>query len=109
VRAIREEQVAALVAVPGIGRKTAERLVVELRDKLTGLGASGPAPARGDGVLPRSGRFDDAAAALVQLGYTPAIANDALRQIGAEADGLTTEDLVRRALSRLGRSALVTR
>lgn len=109
VRAIREEQLAALVAVPGIGRKTAERLVVELRDKLDGMPGSGPSPARVGGVLPRSARFDDAAAALIQLGYPPAVAQDALRQVSAEHDGLSPEDLVRRALARLGRGALVAR
>ena len=59
-RAIREEQVGLLTSVPGIGKKTAERLVVELRDKLGDVAA----PARDGGVLPRSEPWNDAVAAL---------------------------------------------
>lgn len=108
-RAIREEQVSAIVAVPGIGRKTAERLVVELRDKLDFLIASGPPRSRGDAVLPRSGCFDDAVAALVTLGYSATQAQEAVRKAGGESTDLSLEDLVKRALSRLGRAAALAR
>src|SRR5205814_572947 len=53
VRAIRGEQVGALTTVPGIGRKTAERVIVELRDKLEAPVSAG----RDTGVLPKSGRL----------------------------------------------------
>jgi len=114
VRAIREEQVGALVAVPGIGRKTAERLVVELRDKLDFLPASGAtaAPAargRESALLPRAGRFDDAVAALVTLGYSAAQAQDAVRRAGGEGPDLPLEDIVKRALARLARPAVLSR
>jgi Holliday junction DNA helicase RuvA len=102
VRAIRGEEVGALVAVPGIGRKTAERLVVELRDKLEGV----PLPARDGGVLPRGGQFEDAVAALTSLGYTAAQARDAVRQAGAGGEDLALEELVRRALVLLGKAVL---
>lgn len=115
-RAIRDEHLAAIVAVPGIGRKTAERLVVELRDKLDflALAASGPAApaggaARTAGVLPRSERFDDAVAALVHLGYAPTQAQDTIRRVAEGESELSLEDLVRRGLARLSKSALVTR
>lgn len=105
-RAIRDENLAALVAIPGIGRKTAERLVVELRDKLdvitTAAGAT-PAP-REEGVLPRSQKFDDAVAALVQLGYSPGQAQDAIRRASEGDEDLSLEHLVRRALGRLGKA-----
>ncbi len=109
-RAIREEHVGVLVAIPGIGRKTAERLVVELRDKLEGLPlapAAVPAPkASGPrGVLPRSERFDDAVAALVRLGYTAPQAQEVVRQVGAGLDEASAEDLVRRSLAQLGKAA----
>jgi Holliday junction DNA helicase RuvA len=104
-RSIREEQVGALVAIPGIGRKTAERLIVELRDKLETL----PAPAREAGVLPRSGRFDDAVAALVRLGYTSTQAQEAVRKAGTSGSDLSTEDLVKRSLATLGKSAVLAR
>ena len=109
-RAIRDENIGAIVAVPGIGRKTAERLVVELRDKLEFLPLSAPAK-RGssDGVLPRSERFEDAVAALVTLGWSGAQAQEAVRKAAEEAGEVTTEALVKRALARIGRAAVVQR
>ena len=104
-RAIREEQVGSLVAVPGIGRKTAERLIVELRDKLDAP-IAGP---REGGILPRSERFQDAVAALTRLGYTAVQAQDAVRKVSDTADDLSLEDLVRRALARLGKPAVAVR
>ncbi|HTM57632.1 MAG TPA: Holliday junction branch migration protein RuvA [Candidatus Udaeobacter sp.] len=109
-RAIRAESIAELVAVPGIGRKTAERLVVELRDKLEllGLEAGAPAP-KGAPALPRSEKIDDAVAALTRLGYTPAQAQDALRRVSEGHDELNLEALVRRSLALLTRSATAAR
>ncbi|HET7224092.1 MAG TPA: Holliday junction branch migration protein RuvA [Candidatus Eisenbacteria bacterium] len=109
-RAIREEQVGVLVQVPGIGRKTAERLVVELRDKLEAGGpAAGPVAAPRDAtrVLPHAERWEDAVAALVTLGYTASQAQDAVRHAASDEPELSVEQIVRRALSRLGK-ALVT-
>jgi Holliday junction DNA helicase RuvA len=106
-RAIREEHLGALVAIPGIGRKTAERLVVELRDKLEALPPQGAgATDERRGVLPRSERFDDAVAALVRLGYTASQAQEAVRKIGSSADELSLEDLVRRSLAVLSKAAV---
>jgi len=104
-RAIREEQVGALVGIPGIGRKTAERLIVELRDKLETL----PGPAREAGVLPRSERFEDAVAALIRLGYTAGQAQEAVRKAAAGGNDLTPEDLVKRSLASLGKAAAMSR
>jgi Holliday junction DNA helicase RuvA len=113
-RAIRDQNIAALVAIQGVGRKTAERLVVELRDKLDVLAAAGattaPAPpAGGRGVLPRSERFDDAVAALVRLGYSASQAQDVVRRVSEEGETASLEDLVRRALSRLNRATAAAR
>jgi len=112
-RAIRDENIAALVGIPGVGRKTAERLIVELRDKidvLAAAGAAGKAAASGAetprGVLPRSERFDDAVAALVKLGYSAAQAQDTIRRVAEGEESLSLEDLVRRALARLGKAAV---
>jgi Holliday junction DNA helicase RuvA len=111
-RAIRDENIAALVGIPGVGRKTAERLIVELRDKIDVIAAAGApgraagGPDKAKGVLPRSERFDDAVAALVKLGYSGPQAQDTIRRVAeAEAD-LSLEDLVRRALARLGKAAV---
>jgi len=106
-RALREEHVGALVAIPGIGRKTAERLIIELRDKLDGVAPV--AAARESGVLPRSERFEDAVAALVRLGYTSAQAQESVRRVAGEAAEGSLEDLVRRALALLGKPAVTAR
>jgi Holliday junction DNA helicase RuvA len=106
-RAIRDENLGAITAVPGVGRKTAERLVVELRDKLAFLPI---APAAGAGaatarekkpkVLEKNERYEDAIAALVSLGYPAAQASDVVRRVGEDAgDGATAEELVKRSLA----------
>jgi len=106
-RAIRDENLAQLVGIPGVGRKTAERLVVELRDKmeLAVTAQSSPAAAPERGVLPKSERFEDAVAALVRLGYSQAQAQDAVRKVAGSEDDLSLEALVRQALARLSKSA----
>jgi len=109
VRAIREESIASLVAVPGIGRKTAERLVVELRDKLDAFapsatpGAAAGAAPRTASVLPRNEKFEDAVAALTRLGYTAAQSQDVLRRVSEGHEDLALEALVKRALALLAR------
>jgi holliday junction DNA helicase RuvA len=106
-RAIRDENLVTLTAVPGIGRKTAERLVVDLRDKLeivtAAAAAAAPVPA------PDAGRWDDAVAALVRLGYSRPQAIQTVKDVVREDGDLTIEDVVRRALGRLGRQAAVAR
>jgi len=107
-RAIRDENVASLVAIPGVGRKTAERLVVELRDRLD-IVAAAEVPPRQTGVLPRSERFEDAVAALVRLGYSGTQAQEAVRRAAEAGESASLEDLVRRALLRLGKAVATTR
>ncbi|HEV7136662.1 MAG TPA: Holliday junction branch migration protein RuvA [Steroidobacteraceae bacterium] len=88
---VQSEDVATLIKVPGIGRKTAERLVVEMRDRLE---TSGPAAASAvpAGASPEAEAFS----ALVALGYKPA---EATRLLKAAAPGThSTEELIRRAL-----------
>ena len=104
-RAIRDEQVGALVAVPGIGRKTAERLIVELRDKIE---VAPGGPVAGPSLL-RPELHKDAIAALTRLGYTPAQAQDTLRQVTVGHEDLTLEDLVRRSLAVLSKPAAMSR
>ncbi len=102
VKAIRDENVAALTAIPGIGRKTAERLVVELRDKLE-LPAAVPA---GHGVLSGAERFEDAVAGLMHLGYSRGEALGAVRKVAEGGERMSVEDLLRAALARLSRPAV---
>jgi len=105
-RAIREENLAQLVGIPGVGRKTAERLVVELRDKLelavTAQTAAAPSERA---VPPRSQHFDDAVAALVRLGYSQGQAQDAVRKVAGTDEDLSLEALVRQSLGRLSKAA----
>ncbi len=96
VRSIRERDLAALSSVTGIGRKKAERLVLELQDRFTDF-ALNPA-------MPRSVAGDDAIRALVALGYPLGAADDAVRAGLASAPGDDTAGLVRRALQLLAAS-----
>jgi Holliday junction DNA helicase RuvA len=114
--AVRDENLGAITSVPGVGRKTAERLVVELRDKLGFLPAmpSG-SPTAGERqekklrVLAKNERHEDAVAALITLGYTMAQATDAVSRVAEEVGEAAAEDLLKRALAKLARSSLVTR
>jgi Holliday junction DNA helicase RuvA len=85
-----------LVRIPGVGRKTAERLLIEMRDRVKELGVGGAgaplAATAGDGGSAQQ----EAYGALVALGYRPAEVVKLLKSVAAE--GATTEDLIRRAL-----------
>jgi Holliday junction DNA helicase RuvA len=93
VRSIRERDIAALVAVPGVGKKTAERLVLELADKTEDLVAEAAAPT--------SSASDAAIKALVRLGYSAPEADDAVRRALAQDGRRELADLIRAALSFL--------
>ncbi|MSU24818.1 MAG: Holliday junction branch migration protein RuvA [Opitutus sp.] len=97
--AIRSGDIAMLAKCPGIGKKTAERLVVELKSKV-GAGSSGLAVSPGETTAPQAeNTHRDAVAALVALGYKAADADQAVRR-GALALGpkATTEALIKKAL-----------
>jgi len=98
-RAIAFEDVGMLARISGLGRKTAERIVVELRDKIERAGAEIPGlPARGGGGL-----ANEAIAALVVLGYGRTEAQDAVTRAAKSLSGEpTTEELIRHALSVAG-------
>ena len=96
VTCIVHEDVARLTQVPGIGRKTAERLIVELRDKLdTDVPPSSTPTAASVPADPTA----EAVSALVALGYKP---NEASRVVRAvPATGLSTEEIIRQALKAM--------
>jgi len=93
VRSIRERDIAALVAVPGVGKKTAERLVLELADKTADLAADEAAAA--------SPASDVATKALVRLGYSTQAADDAVRRALARDGRLAAPELIKAALAFL--------
>lgn len=86
--AVAMEDVASLTRIPGVGRKTAERLLIEMRDYFKELGASGVSAAH----EPRA----EALHALQALGYKPQEAQRMLEKVATE--GATTEELIRGAL-----------
>ncbi len=93
VRSIQGKDVAALSTVSGIGKKRAEKLIVELSDRFADLAI---APAAGPG---RSS--DEAVRALTALGYSTAVADEAVRAVLAAGSTDAVETLVRRALQQL--------
>lgn len=93
-RALAEKDVNALKQVSGVGKKTAERLVLELADKVADLAVAG-----GAAVAPGAGPIaQEAVAALVALGYGFADADDAVRRALEESGAQSAEELIRRAL-----------
>jgi len=97
-RYVVNEDIAALIRVPGIGRKTAERLVIEMRDRLTTPEAMpGAAPPDAGTASPET----EAYGALIALGYRPAEATRLLKAAGPGTH--STEELIRRALQGASR------
>lgn len=94
VRAVRERDIAALTAVSGVGKKTAERLVLDLAGKLDDIPISVGGVARGAGA-------EEAVRALSVLGFPTADAERAVQQTLQEEGSLPSQELVRAALSRL--------
>lgn len=100
---VAEGNATALVRMPGVGKKTAERLIVEMRDKLAQQWQAKPAST----VAPEAGLpesigqvINDAVSALVALGYKPQEASRQVKQLAAP--GATREELIRQALQQIG-------
>lgn len=97
IRAIREKDLVTLQGVPRVGRKKAERLILDLADKLDDVQGEIGGIARPDGA-----GADDAIRALVSLGYASADAEKAVRGALDEGGrGLSAPELIRRALSKV--------
>lgn len=100
VRCIRESDLAALVRLPGVGRKTAERLVVEMRDRLGDWVAAGSSLQPVAAAVPNARQ--EAETALQALGYKPAQAAQVVQAVLKEAPDSSTETIIRQCLRRLG-------
>jgi Holliday junction DNA helicase RuvA len=106
VGAVKSNQAGLLSKIPGVGKKTAERLIVELRDKLdnfdtvaVGVKSDGSKLDKGE-----SQAIEDVVTALTQLGYKKDQAVTAVQKIVAEFEGeIKAEELLRFALQRIGR------
>ncbi|CAE6906502.1 The RuvA-RuvB complex in the presence of ATP renatures cruciform structure in supercoiled DNA with palindromic sequence [Vibrio sp. B1FLJ16] len=105
VTCVEREDVSTLVKLPGVGKKTAERLVVEMKDRLKGWGAgdlftpfTDAAPAD-SGVAASNNAEDEAVSALLALGYKPTQASKVVAQI-AKPD-MSSEQLIREALKSM--------
>jgi Holliday junction DNA helicase RuvA len=99
-RAIRDNDLGRLTAIPGVGRKTAERLVVELRDRLAQDFGQAPAAVASPGAAVRN----DLLSALANLGYQRAAAEKAVdRVVGRAPDVPAFESALREVLKELAR------
>jgi holliday junction DNA helicase RuvA len=110
VTAIRTDNLARLTSIPGVGRKTAERLVIELRDKLSEFtaqsaleraAASGTSGAQAE--APADAVYDDALSALINLGYQRGAAEKALKQAVKDGTEISVQKLLRRSLQLLAK------
>jgi Holliday junction DNA helicase RuvA len=99
-RALLTEDLVALTLVPGVGRKGAQRMVLELKDKVVGTGATAP-------VTVQPGWRDTLSQALVGLGFPPSQADEAvvrLAETHPEAGDADVPELLREGLALLGRN-----
>lgn len=101
-RSVRDGDTTRLTKLPGIGKKTAERLVVEMRDRLEITDEPGASARAGAVPAAKASPVDEAFDALVALGYKP---REASRMVGSvEQAGLNSEEIIRQALRGAGRS-----
>lgn len=103
-RAIAQKELGKLTQIPGIGKKTAERLLLELKDKVAILEAA--APRRAGAPLapePPKGQGEVLARALVNMGYKQAEADRAAQQLGERIDSAPIAELLREALALLSK------
>lgn len=108
VQAVTHDDVSSLIKLPGVGRKTAERLVVEMRDRLQQWGTATPATdaapidlGEAQSALVASSPRDDALGALLALGYKQAQADKAVAQALKANEGASSEELIRTALKNM--------
>jgi Holliday junction DNA helicase RuvA len=93
---IEGQDVDALVRIPGVGRKTAERLLIEMKDRIKSLGSLPGVTIVAGASEPQSGAQAEAFSALIALGYKPAEVTRLLKAVDPAVQ--TTEEIIRRAL-----------
>ena len=96
---IDSNDIGKLNTIPGIGRKTAERLILEMRDKMSGLSFEFTST---KDSIPQNGLFDDALSALVNLGYKKSQAEQTLKKVWEDGETeRSIEDLIKKSLNLL--------
>lgn len=98
--AVVDSDIASIAKISGLGKKTAERIVLELKDKL-GVAAAWEAASAEHAPSAEARAANDAVLALIALGYKQVDAAKAVREVGAKNPGAKTEELVRMALQSL--------
>lgn len=103
--AIRTDNLARLTSIPGVGKKTAERMVIELRDKLNELssGAVQDGLKESSTSIPVDAVYDDAISALVNLGYHRTAAEKALKKAVQDGTEMSVQKLLRKSLQLLAK------
>lgn len=102
VACVQHDDVTSLVKIPGIGKKTAERLLVEMRDRLKDWFAGGDASLQPTAKSAGNALNNEAASALEALGYKSAEAVKMVKAAAASSDATTVEQLIRQALRNQG-------
>jgi Holliday junction DNA helicase RuvA len=103
VSAIQSGDIDKLSTVPGIGKKSAGRLALELKDKIGKISIAGK-PGEAAANITVDGPYEDALSALVNLGYRPQDARDALKRVSASTQSsVALQDLIREGLKELAR------
>lgn len=97
VRCVQADDIATLVRLPGIGRKTAERLLIDMRDKVSGLAGQGTATAN-PAASKATDAVTEAEAALVALGYKPQEAARMVSTASQQQENMDTSELIRQSL-----------
>lgn len=108
IASIKNNNLARLTLIPGVGRKTAERLIVDLREKMTALAASQPEAEPGVrpeaiSASPEDSVRADALSALLNLGYQRSAAEKAIDSVLNDGGETTVESVLRRGLRKLAR------
>ena len=102
VRAVRSNDINAMVKMPGIGKKTAERLLIEMRDRLSDWDAGGEERSAPSAASVSASITNDAETALVSLGYKPQQAAHAIAQVlKANSEIEDSEQLIRQSLKSM--------
>jgi holliday junction DNA helicase RuvA len=106
ILAVRTDNLARLTSVPGVGRKTAERMIIELRDKIAKLapGTASQVPSTSSGSTgSEESVYEDALSALMNLGYQRNAGEKALKQAVKDGTDLSVQKLLRKSLQLLAK------